>query len=189
MIKKLLLVLLISALMPFNMKAEWVSIDKNKTSNSPPKVTLISDDNSSTVIKIEISGFNITDFKTDGKTYQSVDLLTDIFSAGPGNPELPYLAKVLAIPDQAGISFEVLETGTAQTFTNIYLPPARLSWIEGDPEPAYEENTQAYQSDDVYPKELVKIDPPAIFRDFRIARVSVFPIRYVPAKKELQVVS
>nr|NQU93610.1 hypothetical protein [Bacteroidota bacterium] len=30
---------------------------------------------------------------------------------------------------------------------------------------------------------------PAIFRDFRIARVSFFPVRYVPAKKELQVVS
>nr|NQU91660.1 T9SS type A sorting domain-containing protein [Bacteroidota bacterium] len=189
MIKKLLPVLLISALMPFNMEAEWVSIDNNKTSNSPPKVTLISDDNNSSVFKIDISGFDLKEFISDGKSFQSMDLLTDIFTTEAGYPELPHIARVFAIPDLAGISFEILETGTVQTFTDIYLPPARSSWFEGEPESPYEENTEAYQSDDVYPKELVKIDPPAIFRDFRIARVSFFPVRYVPAKKELQVVS
>ena len=34
-----------------------------------------------------------------------------------------------------------------------------------------------------------QVESPSIFRDFRIARVSVFPVRYIPGKKELQVVS
>jgi len=171
------------------MNAEWVSVDKNKTSNTPPKVTVLSDDNNSTVIKIDISGFDVNEFISEGKTYQSVDLLTEVFSAKPGYPELPYIAKVLAIPDQAGVSVEVLETGKVQTFKNVHLQPARLSWFEGKPESPYEENTEAYQSADVYPQEYVKVDPPSIFRDFRIARVSFFPVRYVPAKKELQAIS
>ena len=189
MFQKILIILIISAFIPFKMNAEWVSLDKNKVSKTSPNVTLISDDDNSTVIKIELSGFNVKEFNTEGKTYQVVDLMTEIFSTEFGFPELPYIAKVLAIPDHTGISVEVLETGNIQIFKNIYLPPARLSWFEGQPESPYSENPEAYHSPDVYPKEFAKIDPPSIFRDFRIARLSVFPLRYFPAKKELQVVS
>jgi len=189
MFKKILIILIISAFIPFKMNAEWVSIDKNKASKTPPKVTLISDDNNSTVIKIELSGFNVKEITTDGKTYQAVDLMTEIFSSESGYPELPHIAKILAIPDNSGVSVEVIETGNVQTFENIYLPPARLSWFEGQPESPYTENPEAYNSTDIYPKELAKLDAPSIFRDFRIARLSVFPIRYFPAKKELQTIS
>ncbi len=189
MLNKLLIILIISAFLPFKMNAEWVSLNNNKVSNTPPKVTLVSDDNSCTVIKIELSGFNVKEFSTDGKIYQSVDLMTEIFSTEPGSPEMPYIAKVLAIPDQASISVEILETGKVETFNNIYIQPARLSWIEGESETPYIENPDTYNSNDIYPKEIVKVDPPSIFRDFRIARFSVFPIRYIPAKNELQVVS
>jgi len=189
MFKKLLIFLIISAFIPFKMNAEWVSLDKNKVSKTPPKVTILSDDNNSTIIKVEIFGFNVKEFNTEEKTYQAVDLMTEIFSTESGFPELPHIAKILAIPDQAGVSVEVIETGNVQTFNNIYLPPARLSWFEGQAESFYLENIEAYNSNDIYPKEFVKIDSPSVFRDFRIGRVSIFPIRYVPAKKELQVVS
>ncbi|MCD4773754.1 MAG: T9SS type A sorting domain-containing protein [Bacteroidales bacterium] len=189
MLKKILIVLFISAFIPFNMNAQWVSLDKKEASNTPPKVTILSDDNNSTVIKIDLSGFEIKEFFSEGKTYQSVDLLTDIFSTEPGSPELPYISKILAIPDQSGISVEVLKTSEIQTFKNINLQPARKSWFEGKPESPYKENAKAYKSTDVYPKEYASVEPPSVFRDFRIARVSVFPLRYVPAKNEIHAVS
>ena len=189
MYKKLLLALLVLTFMPFLSKAEWVSIDNSKASNTPPNVTIIGDDNNSTVMRIDLAGFDIQDFITEGKSYQSIDLLTEIFSQEPGYPELPYIAKVLAVPDQSAISVEVIETGEVQIFSDVYLPPARLSWFEGKPESPYIENIEAYETNNVYPQEYVKIDPPSIFRDFRIARVSVFPVRYIPAQNELQVVS
>ena len=187
--KNLLIILAISAFLPIKMNAEWVSLNKNNSPNTPPVVTLLSDDNNSTIIKVEISGFDVNEFKVDGKTYQSVDLLSEIFAVEPGYPALPYIAKVLAIPDQAGISVEVIETGEVQTFQNIHIQPARESWIEGQPETPYLENTKAYQSVGVFPQDYTNIDPPAIFRDFRIARVSVFPIRYIASKNEIQAVS
>ncbi len=189
MFKKILIILIISALVPFKMNAEWVSLDKNKVSKIPPKVTIISNDNNSTVIKVELLGFNVKEFITEGRSYQSVDLMTEIFSNESGFPEVPHIAKILAIPDQTGVSVEVIETDNIQTFKNVYLPPARLSWFEGKPESPYTENPESYNSTDIYPKELAKIDPPSIFRDFRIARLSVFPVRYIPAKKELQTIS
>jgi len=189
MFKKVLFVIIISALIPFQMRADWVSLNKEKASGSPPKVTLLSDDDNSTVIKIDISGFDIKKIVSDGKTYQAIDLLTDIFSVEAGFPELPHIAKVLAIPDQAVVSFKIIEIGELHTFKDVIVQPARESWFEGEEEPQYGENFDAYRSENIYPDKYVKIDPPSIFRDFRISRVSVYPIRYNASKKELQAVS
>jgi len=189
MLKKAFLLLVILVITLTETRAEWVPLNNRYTTATSPDVRLISDDASGTVIRVDLYGFNLGEFVTEGKSYQSADLLTEMFTTDPGSPEVPYLARVLAIPDEAGISVEILETGEVQIFEDIHLPPARPSWLEGEPEPAFTEDAEAYESDDVYPKELVKWDPPAVFRDFRIARFSVFPFRYFPARKELQVVS
>lgn len=189
MIKSYLLSVILSVSMPFALLADWVSVNDNKTSESAPQVQILSDDDNSTVLKIDLTGFGLTELLSGDKTYQAIDLLTEMFTNEAGNPQLPYLAKVLAIPDQSGVSVEVIETGEIQVFKNIYLPPARTSWIEGQPEAPYAENADIYQLDELFPAELVKIDPPGVFRDFRIARVSVYPLRYNPAKRELEAVS
>ena len=189
MLKKIFLVLLITSVMPCSMMAEWVPLDNKSTSKVNPEVTIISQDNDGIVLKIDISGFDISELNADGKTFQSVDLFSDIFTTEPGFPEVPHIAKVLAIPDQASISLEIIETGKVQTFKNIHLPPARLSWIEGQPETPYIENAKAFQSRSAYPGNYASMDAPSIFRDFRIARLSIFPIRYIANKEEIQVVS
>ena len=187
--KKLLLPIIIIMFSPVLLMAEWIPLNKQQPLPATPNVTLISDDNNSTVLKIEISGFELNEFISGDIHYQKIDLLSESFKNNPGYPELPYIAKVLAIPDQAGVSVEVLETGEIQTFSNVYLPPARESWLEGSPETPYTENTDSYNSMSVYPNEFAQLDSPSIFRDFRIVRVSVFPLRYIPAKKQLQAVS
>jgi hypothetical protein len=184
-----LLLLLIVLLTPFFVIGEWISLDGNHAKKSGPKVTLISDDGNSTVLKIDISGFDLKEFITDGKSYQLTDLLSESFTIKPGFPEVPYIAKVLAIPDQATLSYEILETGITQTFHDIYLPPARESWIEGEQESAYTENERAFNSTKAYPENMVSIEPPSVFRDFRIARISIFPFRYYPAAKKLETIS
>jgi len=181
--------LIIALIFPMLMKAEWISLTKNNSSQTKPSVTLVSDNSNSTVLKIEISGFGIKDFVLNGKNYQVTDLLTGCFTNNPGNPQLPYIANVLAIPDQSGVSVEVLESEGLQTFHNILLPPAQESWQEGFPETPYSENIDAYNSMSVFPAEFAQLDQPSVFRDFRITRVSIYPMRYIPAKKELQVVS
>ncbi len=185
----LLSLLTIAALLPLQIKADWVSLDKNKSQNTPPAVTILQDDDQSTVIKIEISGFDVKQLVTDGKTYQAIDLLSDVASSNAGIPDLPYIAKILAVPDLSGISVEVLKTGELHVFKNIMVPPARASWWEGQPESKYLENADVYGSDEVFPKEMAKMEDPMVMRDFRIARLAVYPARFVPASRELQVFS
>jgi len=171
------------------MNAEWIPVDKNKTSKTEPNVTVLSHDNNSTTLKIDIAGFDLSQFDNESRSFQTVDLLSNISTTKPGFPELPYIAKVLAVPDNASVSVEVIETGEIQTFKNIHLPPARESWIEGDPETPYHENTEAFKSVNVYPNIAASVEAPSVMRDFRIARISVFPVRYIASKNELEVAS
>ncbi len=187
--KKLLLSLLILTLMPFSMMAEWIPLTNTSSTPTPPTVTLLSSDNNSSVIKIELAGFELKDLISKDKRYQQIDIMGESYTTEPGSPELPYIAKVLAIPDQAGVSIEILETGTVHTYNNIALPPARASWWEGDDEPPYIENSKAYRSEDSYPVVFAETDAPSVFRDFRISRLAIYPVRYIPAKSELQVYS
>ena len=151
-----------------------------------PRVTVLHDDPGATVLKIEVSGFAVHEFRADGKTYRSIDLLTDIATTQPGSPELPYIAKMLAIPDRGGVTAEVIGMEGMEKFPGYPLPPARMSRQEGAPEPAYVENQAAYRLGG--PPEL-SVDEPVVFRDFRVARVAVYPVRYVPATREVQVAS
>jgi hypothetical protein len=168
---------------------QWISLDKNSVPDSKPNVQLISDDITGTVIKVELTGFRIKEFSAGGKVYQSIDLGSLGITSEVGMPDIPYIAKILAIPDQGTIDVEVLETSKPQIIEGINLPPVRESWSEGKPETPYVENIKVYGSELTYPEEFVKVEDPAIFRDFRIARVSIFPIRYSPAKQEIEVVS
>ena len=156
---------------------QWVSVDKNSFSASKPRVQILSEDASGTVIKVELPGYTLEHFKANGKTYSSINIGDEGITSEAGFPEIPHIAKVLAIPDKGTISVDVIELGEKQVFKNVNVPPARQSWKEGDPETPYLENAAVYSVGDVYPKQLASVEEPSVFRDFRIARVSIFPIR------------
>ena len=187
-----LFLLAIMIAMPSSAIAQWVSLSKQNNQQKSPEVTLISSDKNSATIKIDLFGFNLNELVTQKGTFQSIDLLNDVYiteTGETGKPALPYIAKVMAIPDNASVSYEIIEVGDVYTFKNIFLPPARECWAEGTPETEYLINEDAYNSPEMYPDEYVSLDPPSVFRDFRITRVSMFPIRYQPATKEIHVVS
>lgn len=174
---------------PLLVHGEWVSLNKSAAPYAAPTVTLLQDDPAGTVLKVDLSGFDLIESRFGAETFHSIDLLTESFTTDAGYPELPCISKVLAIPDQAGVSFEVIATGEVHTYSGLILPPARPSWWEGDPEPPYVKDDVAYKSTGLFPAQVAKIDAPSVFRDFRITRVAIYPIRYVADKQELQVVS
>ncbi|MFH1121524.1 MAG: C25 family cysteine peptidase [Bacteroidota bacterium] len=187
--KRYILFLLVSVFSTLMTKAEWIPFSKERTKATPPAVTLISSDARSIVFRVELSGMEIKEMISDGKSYQSIDLLTDSYTTNPGSPLIPYLAEILAVPDQAGITAEVVETGKILTYKSIQLPPAQRSQWEGQTPGSQEEDPDAYRSKTQFPQNNVQVDEPTIFRDFRIARVSVYPVSYIAAKNELQIIS
>ena len=89
--------LLIVAMQSFSF-SQWIPLDKNSTPNSQPIVQLLSDDDFSTVIKVDLSGFQINEFISNGKTYHSINIFSDGITTEVGYPEIAHIAKILAIP-------------------------------------------------------------------------------------------
>jgi hypothetical protein len=171
------------------LRGEWVSLKKSSAAPAPPSVTLVRDDLSSTILRIDVSGFDVQTVNSGDRTYTAIDLLTDASTTDPGFAEVPLVSKVLAVPDHGTISVEVIATGEEYTFKGYTLPPARRSWIEGEQEPPYVERQDAYTSADPYPSVGTVVDAPSVFRDFRIARVAAYPVRYIAATHEIKVAS
>jgi uncharacterized repeat protein (TIGR01451 family) len=189
MIRRILFVLLAFAAILSSAHSEWVSLKNGPSQAVAPRVTLLQDDPSITVLKVDVSGFEMTEIVAGDRTYKSINLLTDASTTEVGFAELPCVAKILAVPDRGSVSIEVIETGQEVVYSGYVLPPARRPWKEGDPEPAYVERQDAYQSVAEYPRQSAVVDDPSVFRDFRIARVAVYPIKYVAARNELRVAS
>jgi len=155
--------------------AQWISIDKYSIPDSPPNVQLISDDATSTIIKVDLSGFQINEFTANGKTYQSISFDSEGITSEVGYPEIPHIAKVLAIPNHGSVSVEVVEVGNIQTIKGINIPPARESWEEGKPETPYLENMLAYNSEDVYPNNLQELKSLLCSEIFVLQEFQFFP--------------
>ena len=172
-----------------SVRGEWVTLKKGASVPAAPRITVVQDDASGTLLKVELTGFETRTVAAGDRTYAAVDLLTDAFTTTAGQPEVPCVTGILAVPDNAAISFEVVEVGEEQSFDGYSLPPARPSWKEGDPEPPYVESAMAYQSASAYPQQYAAVDPPGVFRDFRIVRVAMYPVRYIASTKELRVAS
>ena len=189
MTRRLMCLMLSSAVALSVARSEWVSLRNGASQPEPPRVTVLQDDITGTTLKVEVQGFDVSSVVEGSRAYQRVDLLTDASIAEVGFPGLPYVAKILAVPDQAAVSVEVVEVGEEYTFSGYVVPPARRVWKEGDPETPYVERPDAYQSNDIFPRQQASVDPPGIFRDFRIARVAIYPVKVIAGKNELRVAS
>lgn len=171
------------------LSGQWITLDNRYPENSKPIVTLLSNTARSTTIKIDLPGFFLKNFSSAGKNYSTIELNDMGITTETGYPEISHISRVLAIPDRGTVSVEVINKSEVIKLKNIYLAPARESWIEGEPETPYVENINCYNSEKIYPENIVRVEDPAVFRDFRIARVSVFPVRYSPLNKELEIIS
>ena len=169
--------------------AQWTSLTKANNNKEAPKVTVVSDTETSTVIDIKLSGFDMDYEIVNGVDYHVLDLLTDSKTNIVGAPSLPIIPSLIAVPDKASVSVEIIEMGEVTTYENINILPGRKSWIDGDEETAYNKDVNLYNTDKMFPSELATIDSPAIFRDYRIVRLGVSPMQYNPVTKQLKVIS
>jgi hypothetical protein len=190
-LKQLLKTIFISCcfIFPTISTAQWYSFNDQAGKPVEPAVSLISHDRNSTVIKIDLLGINRTKIQSEKDVFDQFDLLNDIFIHEAGQPGLPYVAKIIGIPDHASVSFEILDIGQTITLTGINHLPARESWVEGAFETEFIKNEDTYQNDHFFPGQYIHVESPSVFRDLRITRVSIFPVQYNPVRQEVQMIT
>jgi len=164
--------------------AEWVAL--NGTAPSGPRVSLVAHDSAATVIELSINGFETDQENVDGTTYHRLSLGSDAALRQVGLPQLPVVAQLVGIPDQAGyiVSTEILDTVTLAGYT---VWPAQQPQVDGQPVPAFTVNRMAYGQNKTYPAALAVAGDPQIWRDVRLTRLEMRPITCNPARSEITV--
>jgi len=132
----------------------------------------------------------------DARTYTRVECPLDMgYQNGgtPGWPSLPRLGKLVALPPGGDFALELGEV----TYDTVRLDypvepapaPAPLQFDDnGAPLPGgwtFARDESAYSGHIPYPAEFATLDDPAWMRDLRLARLTITPFRYHPARQTL----
>ena len=177
---------------PIGQAAERVRLVDNLVSQKA-QVEITSSTSSSVDMRVDVDAISIkpdADWEGD---YRAVDLPDgDAMVAGKmteiGDPELPVMTTLIAIPDNAGVrvtadyeSFEIID--------DVDVLPVQVPMLEGgfDGLATFAKNNDTYSQNDFYPDVLAEAGEPAILRDVRVVQVSVYPVHYNPVTRQLKV--
>ncbi|MGW8318751.1 MAG: C25 family cysteine peptidase [Candidatus Promineifilaceae bacterium] len=138
----------------------------------------------------------ISDFAVDGQGRLSADQL-NARTTDPGKPELPYYATFVAIPAGANLRISV-EEPESHVRDQVLVPPAPdrdlkgyVPDLGGHPQRLDEalltsnEDPFVYGHDDLYPGDLFAISEPMQLGELQVIRLSLFPLRHNPVRKQL----
>jgi hypothetical protein len=141
---------------------------------------------------VQIPAIALSDVELNATTYKEAALpagefLNAAHIAEPGEPDVPVITTLIAIPDRAGVRLHVTHSGY-DTFENIDLAPTQSPQPESDPTPLpFVVDNEAYATDAFFPGELAEASEPAIMRDVRVTSITLQPVQYNPARRELRV--
>ena len=162
--------------------AEWIST--SGLGEQPPQVTVVSSNAAVTVLEVTIPGFYSEDVWEAGTLYQSLSFGDNAALRDVGKPQLPIVTRLVGIPDRGGVrvSIEVL---SSQTFPGYRVYPAQILTKDGEEDAPFVMDAGFYAEDAMYPDEGAVVGPPEIWRDVRLTRLEVRPLRYNPAQGTL----
>jgi len=147
-----------------------------------------------TSIEFSLSGLSLESVTYEDKNYiKAIPLESDFSDFGyvneEGMPDLPLYSKSVIIPDLSNVRVNII-SADYQTIKDIDMVPAQPLQIEGKEEDIpFIINESAYSLNEFYPGPLVSVSEPAIFKDFRIAEVTTYPVQYNPVTREMRVYS
>ncbi len=131
----------------------------------------------------------------DGRLYTRVELPGYANVRLPGRPVLPVVSKLVVLPPRGDFALEIVEAEYETLPLEHPVEPAFAPQpfpLAGEgtpffPEGRWERDEALYRSTLPYPATFAAMDAPAWMGDMRVARVTVYPLRYIPARQTLDV--
>ncbi|HMS34785.1 MAG TPA: C25 family cysteine peptidase [Ignavibacteria bacterium] len=186
--KSILLILAFFLLLSENILANDLFIKAGSRSQNANEINLISSDNSGTVIDVKINGFYNRKTDVSGMAYDNIYLKDFVSLSDAGKAALPTITKMIAIPNYKDVKiiFNNTDSEIYNSFNVIpYQTPAlrNTNGISGD----FQKDRSFYSADKYYPENIVSIKEIAVLRDYRIAVVTINPVQYNPALRQIKV--
>ncbi len=163
---------------------------ENNPSSATTELFVPNSDNFKTTVTVNIPGFWTEEEVIDGVTYHHISIpvtnggtLTEV-----GNPQLPVIARLIAIPANRDPEIRIVEQVT-ETFSGYNVYPYQPPLPETETHAKeFVKDEKRYSTDAFYPEAFVTVQTPAIIRDYRVLPLIIQPVRYNPVTKELIVI-
>jgi hypothetical protein len=186
--KRLFVLFAMLALVAGNALARrWVPFESGAREHAA-EFRVLSSNSQRTIVEFDARGLYAEDVQENGRAFQKLDFgmsgggaLTEV-----GSPQLPVVARFIAIPDDKAVKVSVLEADEA-VLSGYSVYPAQAPLPEDQASPAFVIDEKRYSTDEPYPSENARSSEPMIMRDFRLVQLVLQPARFNPVSGELRV--
>lgn len=134
------------------------------------------------LFRIRISDFDTITSENYTRLFVDEDYTTGFSS---GEPELPVLHKIIAVPEKATPKLVFHDKGTKVVTLSRKVFPIQTNGFKNRTVENFCMNSKIYGSTEVYGNDLVRLSPMGIFRNLRLYRITVSPFEYNPVKNKL----
>ncbi|GAB4372588.1 MAG: hypothetical protein Kow0042_15980 [Calditrichia bacterium] len=170
----------------------WIPLTPGSNNPTSPQVEAVSSDLSGLILKFKIPGISTSEKIVNGGSYTMINIPSGGHTADIGHPEVPTIGRYIAVPQGAEVSVRVTSK-QSQIIKNVTVYPAQepLPDISDFDETSipFVKNERVYNTNAFFPDNYVKIDQPKIIRGLGVSLVVIFPVRYNPVTRELEVCS
>ena len=185
---------LLTALLVFILKTgfsqgDWVSF--TKTNPEEPIISLVQSNTQSVEFSVEIPGMFSLDKSVEGTTYQRISLMEQSVIQSIGEPELPVIRQLIAIPECTNVDLTI-SSQTPISFNNymVYPAPDYLE-VENPDGTVYMEEVftideEIYSTNAFYNGVIAEIKEIGYIREQRIAEILIYPVQFNPVTEQLK---
>jgi len=167
------------------LNAGWVDINENTNQKLFEHTSYGKE---STEINFSLDGYNIETIRDNDTNYQKISYRNEGNSMEVGKPDLPKITRLISIPDEGSVSFEIFNT-TKEIIQNINIYPTQKLQSESDNmSQKFVIDEDYYDNGNEFPVNIIEVGEPVIMRDQRLVSISVNPFQYDPQTKELQII-
>ena len=182
-----LVLLLFVLALPFNSSAQkkWNTIKSEV--QKPASISLVSNNEGESVIKVKIDGFMSSNVSIQGKKATLIDLQNTSRLLQKANPDLLKVTTSLIVPSNTEMKAEIVSSNFVE-IPNVFMAPSK-----GNLSRSYDPSSLPYTFSDVYkengffPSMLTKLETPYILRDFTGQALVIYPFQYNPVTRTLRV--
>lgn len=149
--------------------------------------TMLNTDDQSIQINYSIEGFSLDSINTKEGEFVNIRFSNSFLPADEGLPNTPSISRYIAVPQNATISLNIINSRT-EVYEDVKLAPAfRIPWDTENKPLDYIKNKEAYESDSFFPANPALISEIINFRGVNVVMLSISPFQYNPVKKQLMV--
>lgn len=169
---------------------DWISFTQPDPQS--PIISLVQSDNTQVQFTVEVCGMFKTDIIEGIESFQRLSIPAAASTRETGEPELPYIRQLIAIPECDNVSLSVNITGqTSYNNYNIYPAPDYIEVQNPDStvymQEVYTKNTAVYAQNTYLPGINSEIASTGYIRGQKYAEIFIYPLQFNPVTQHINV--